>query len=193
MTEFLPLFPLNAVLLPGGLLPLRIFETRYLDMLSKCMRESKGFGVCLIRSGQEVGQAAEVHHVGTRVHVVDWEKQADGLLGIWVQGDVKFTVLETEIQPDQLLIGKVKYEAEESQPCLPEEFTDLKILLQHIIEQINSPLSQQTQTYDAAWVAGRLIEWLPLELENKQKLLEMNDPLSRLFCLRDEMRGLDVL
>lgn len=193
MTEQLSLFPLNAVLLPGGLLPLRIFETRYLDMVRKCLREDKGFGICLIRSGQEVGQAAEIHHIGTRVHVVDWERQADGLLGIWVQGDVKFNVLKTEVCPDQLLVGQVEYHPEEDRAFLPEEFNDLKILLQHILEQIKTPFSGQQKTDDAAWVAGRLIEWLPLSLDHKQKLLEMNDPLSRLFCLRDEMQGLDVL
>ncbi len=193
MTETLPLFPLNAVLLPGGLLPLRIFEARYLDMVSECLRENKGFGVCLIRNGRETGEVADVYHTGTRVHIVDWEQHPDGLLGIWVRGDVKFRVIETEVRPDQLLVGKVQYEPSERRTPLPEEFLDLKVLLQHIIEQIESPLSQQQQIDDAGWVAGRLIEWLPLELEHKQKLLEMNDPLSRLFCLRDEMRGLEVL
>lgn len=193
MTEELSLFPLNAVLLPGGLLPLRIFETRYLDMVRNCLREDKGFGICLIRSGQEVGRAAEIHHIGTRVHVVDWEQKADGLLGIWVQGDMKFNVLKTEVCADQLLVGQVEYQPEEDQAFLPEEFSDLKILLQHILEQIKTPFSEPQKIDDAAWVAGRLIEWLPLDLDHKQKLLEMNDPLSRLFCLRDEMQGLDVL
>ena len=71
MTETLPLFPLNAVLFPGGYLPLRIFEARYLDMISTCLRQGSGFGVCLIRSGKEVGNAAEIHHIGTQATIVD--------------------------------------------------------------------------------------------------------------------------
>ena len=190
MTDRLPLFPLNAVLLPGGLLPLRIFEARYLDMVSDCLRNDSEFGICLIDSGEEVGKAAKIRKLGTLVKIIDWDKQPDGLLEIWVQGQQKFQVLETDVQSNELLTGIINRLPAEASTPLPEEFLDMKILLQHILEQLKTPLIEQPVTEDAGWIAGRLIEWLPLPLDEKQQLLEMDDSLSRLFRLRDVMTGL---
>ena len=82
MPEVIPLFPLHTVLFPGGLLPLKIFEARYIDMVSECLRNDSGFGVCLIRQGHEVGQAAITRSVGTYARIMDFQQYPDGLLGI---------------------------------------------------------------------------------------------------------------
>ena len=83
MTVDIPLFPLGTVLFPGGPLHLRIFEPRYLDMVSRCLREQSRFGVVAIKEGSEVG-AATTFTVGTTGEIVDWRQEADGLLGITV-------------------------------------------------------------------------------------------------------------
>jgi len=86
MEEAVPLFPLHTVLFPGGPLPLRIFEARYLDMVSDCLKRDRGFGVVLIEQGREVGEAASCHEVGTLARIIDWDKRDHGLLEIICQG-----------------------------------------------------------------------------------------------------------
>ena len=104
----LPLFPLNTVLFPGGLLPLKIFEPRYLDLVSDCMRNNTGFGICLISEGQEAGEPATVHEIGTMVNIVDWERRSDGLLGILVHGERRFRVKSTRTEKNGLLVADVQ-------------------------------------------------------------------------------------
>ena len=107
-TVELPLFPLNTVLFPDGLLPLRIFETRYVDMVGWCMREGSPFGVVPIRSGPEVGGVVEAAELGTSARIVDFSKLPDGLLGITCKGERKFRVLKLWQRPDGLNVGEVE-------------------------------------------------------------------------------------
>ena len=88
----LPLFPLNSVIFPGGALPLRLFEPRYLDMVKDCMRNEHGFGIALIKNGNELGQAAKVYKTGTECRIADWETLPDGLLGITAYGETKIHI-----------------------------------------------------------------------------------------------------
>jgi len=185
----LALFPLNTVLFPGGLLPLKIFEARYLDLISDCMKNNREFGVCLIRKGHEVGEAAEVHSIGTCVSIVDWDQRRDGLLGVLVHGDRRFRILETRVLPSGLMMAEVEYLEREQQSVLPEEFRSLSDMLKRIMTELGAPYDRLAIHYDLAGeVVARLAELLPLELSIKQQLLEMDDPLSRLFALRDAMR-----
>ena len=101
-TREVPLFPLHTVLFPGGPLALRIFEPRYLDMVSECLRNDQPFGVCLIQSGNEAGVAASPHLTGTFARIVDWQSGDDGLLSISARGEQRFHVQETRIERDQL-------------------------------------------------------------------------------------------
>ena len=94
----IPLFPLSTVLFPGGVLPLRIFEARYLDMIGECLREQKGFGVCAIRSGSEVGRAASCYNVGTLAAVEDFGRSEDGLLAIVAHGERRFRILHSRVE-----------------------------------------------------------------------------------------------
>lgn len=189
----IPLFPLHTVLFPGGLLPLRIFEPRYLDMVSECLRSSSGFGVCLIREGREVGEAAQVHGVGTLASIVDWQQLPDGLLGITVQGERRYRVLDSRIRENGLRMAEVELLEEEREQALPEDYQSLASLLGRILGELGEPYGSMPRALDRAdWVGARLTELLPLGLEVKQRLLELDDPIERLATLRAGMLDLDV-
>jgi uncharacterized protein len=190
----LPLFPLNAVVFPGGVLPLRIFEPRYLDMVSRCLRTDTGFGVCLIRSGRETGQPGEIHFTGTLCKIVDWTTLPDGLLGVTARGERRFRVLHTRIQADQLLVGQVEPTVDEIEQPLRAEFEPLRELLERIITELGPPYSELPGFYgQAGWVSARLTELLPLDLGIKQQLLEINEPGARLSRLREAVASLNFL
>jgi hypothetical protein len=112
--ENLPLFPLGAVLFPGGSLPLRIFETRYMDMAKACLREGAPFGVCLIREGREVGAPATPFDVGTLATIEAWDMQQLGMLQIVARGGQRFRILERRVQPDGLLRASVEILADDA-------------------------------------------------------------------------------
>ncbi|SCZ57639.1 LON peptidase substrate-binding domain-containing protein [Thiohalomonas denitrificans] len=177
----IPLFPLHTVLFPGGPLTLRLFEPRYLDMVSRCLRDDSGFGVALIRQGGEVGEAAETHNIGMLVRITYWERRPDKLLGITVRGERRFRILSTRVMPDQLVMAEVSWlPAAESAP-VPSRFAPLAELLHGIIDQLDHPYITLPRHFDdAAWVAGRLAEILPLALSRKQRLLESDDSYWRL-------------
>ncbi len=179
--QMLPIFPLHSVLLPGGPLALRIFEPRYLDMVCRCLRDESGFGVALIREGEEVGPAAEVYGVGTLVGICYWEQRKDGLLGITIKGEQRFRIHHSEVQENQLRVAEVEMLPEEGALPLPGEYHHMAAMLQRILDDLSHPYITLPRNYgDAAWVAGRLIELLPLELALKQRLLQMDGAIQRL-------------
>lgn len=188
----LPLFPLNTVLFPGGPLPLRIFEPRYVDMVRKCMREGAPFGVLLIRAGQEAGEVSSVAHVGTSARIIDFNQMPDGLLGIICTGDQKFRVEERRVQPDGLNVGTVTWLPPEPPMPLPPQHAHLGLLLKRALPQI-SDLYQAVQPRfdDAGWVGSRLAEILPISLSDKQECLELLDPLARLERLSPFIRPVE--
>jgi Lon protease-like protein len=179
-----PLFPLSTLLFPGGILALRIFETRYLDMIRTCMRDDGAFGVVLIKEGSEVGTAAQTYAVGTLASIVNWDMHQDGLLHVDVAGGEKFRVLQTQVQADQLLVGEVETLAAEPVQALPETYDYMATIVRDLLPKIN-PLyqSQEFPLQDAAWVGGRFAELLPLHPAEKQTLLELDDPQRRLQAL----------
>lgn len=169
----LPLFLLNTVLFPGGRLQLRVFEKRYMDMVSGCMKNGQPFGVCLIRAGLEVGQAAQPHPFGTVGHIVAWDMNQTGILNIVVRGGRCFRVERTYVRPDQLLVGEVEFQPEEPAATLPVAHDDLGELLARILEQLGEQYYfPPVQLADAGWVAHRLTELLPLPSDLKQQVLE---------------------
>jgi uncharacterized protein len=181
-TRTLPLFPLGTVLFPGGQLALRIFEARYLDLVRECARDGSSFGVCLIVGGREVGDSAVPAAIGTEARIVDFQTLPDGLLGITCRGEGRFRVVGTRVRDNGLLIGDVvDLEAEPAQP-VPAEFALLATILERLVEQIGAPFGAASKQDfdDAAWVGHRLAEILPLEVEERQGLLQMGDPIERL-------------
>jgi Lon protease-like protein len=175
----LPLFPLQTVLLPDGLLALRVFEPRYVDMVARCLRGANRFGVVAIREGAEVG-AATTYDYGTSAEIVDWNQEQGGLLGILAAGREPFHLLATRREPDGLYVGSVAWL--ESTPALKiaPAHQPLAALLERLIEPLPLYRGVQTAFDDAAWVGGRLVELLPMTLEFKQSLLETRDAEARL-------------
>ncbi len=185
----LPLFPLNTVLFPGGALPLRIFEPRYLDMVKDCMREEHGFCIVLIRNGSEIGQAVKIHSTGTQCRIGDWQTLPDGLLGITAYGEKRVHIKSTQIESNQLVVGLIEEIEEFPDLDLPEEFELLRDLLQRIIVKVGEPYSTLPACYDqAGWVGARLTELLPLQLALKQRLLEIDDHVVRLHHLKEAIQ-----
>jgi Lon protease-like protein len=177
------IFPLNIVLFPDGPLPLRIFETRYVDMVKRCMREDSSFGVVLIREGNEVGPAA-TYDVGTLAKITDFDQLPDGLLGLSCVGTKRFRILSRSTQADGLNLADVEWLAPEARLSVEGPNVRLAKLLATVLPQLGGVYEGvQMQLDDAAWVGHRLAEILPIPLAEKQKLLEMNDPLQRLEAL----------
>ena len=176
-----PLFPLNTVLFPGGPLPLRIFETRYVDMVRRCMREHCPFGVVLIRAGAEVGAVGDTAQIGTTARIVDFYSLADGLLGITCIGEQKFRVLKRWQQPDGLNVGDIELIAEGDALEVPGEYLHLSSLLRTVLPELGEVYASVPKKFnDAGWVGYRLAEILPVALSEKQQCLELDDPVDRL-------------
>ncbi len=174
------LFPLNIVLFPQGILPLRIFETRYVDMIRRCMREEEPFGVVLIREGQEVGPA-QIHDVGTTAKITDFHQLPGGLLGLSCVGMQRFRIVKRSVQGDGLNLGEVEWLAIEPTLALPPRHARLAQLLATVLPQLGEGyLGIEMRLDDAAWVGHRLAEILPIELAAKQHCLELDDPVQRL-------------
>ena len=188
MSVVLPLFPLNAVLFPGGPLRLRIFEPRYLDMVSRCMRESSDFGVALITEGREAGGTARTTHIGTTARIIDFERLEDGLLGITARGEQKFSILEVKTQSDGLNVADVTLLEAEAPMEIPEELGILAELLKQAFVQVGAAYPEEPPHYESAsWVGMRLAEILPLPMPEKQQCLEMNNAVERLRLLRERL------
>lgn len=183
------LFPLNTVLFPGGALPLRIFETRYIDMVSRCMKGVQGFGVCLIQEGHETGKA-KMHRVGTLAEISDWNRGEDGLLNILVRGGQRFQVLSTRIQGDGLNLGEVTMLPVDTLLPVPEAQKQLPEILRQVLQQLEAD-QNQVDYADAGWVANRLAEVLPISLPQRQYLLE-SEPVKRLEILETLVQSLTV-
>jgi Lon protease-like protein len=179
----IPLFPLNTVLFPGGVQALKIFEQRYLDMAAACLKDNTPFGICLIEAGSEVGEAAVPHPFGTLAHITDWDMEQLGLLMISTRGGRRFRVLDHEVGADKLLMATVELLVEPETP-LPQTRERLLPLLQRIVSDLGPERMPEPHRFgDAAWVGYRLTEILPIQNLAKQRLLELDDPLSRLEIL----------
>jgi Lon protease-like protein len=190
LTDSIPLFPLRTVLFPDGPLPLRVFEPRYLDMISRCMKEDTEFGVIMIRSGSETGEV-RVAQIGTRARITDWYQGSDGILGVTAMGTRRFVLHDVRQQPDGLYIGSVEELAAEPEVALPADYRPMATLLEGVIDDLGKLYDPLPKRYDdAAWVAARFAEILPMELEQKQTCLEIDDPIERLEYVRPLLRAI---
>ncbi len=186
-----PLFPLHTVLFPDGPLGLRIFEPRYLDMVSECLRKEQPFGVCLIQSGQEAGEAARPHLTGTFARIVDWQRGDDGLLSISARGDKRFHVQDTHVERNQLLRGTVQPLTSEPSAPLPAKCDYMTDVLDQLFEHAGDVYADlPKRPDDASWVGYRLAEVLSLPLVRRQYFLELEDPLLRLSQLDQILRAM---
>ena len=183
-----PLFPLGTVLFPDGPLPLRVFEPRYLDMVSRCLREDAEFGVVLIVEGRDTGQV-ETTDVGSLARIVDWYQGSDGILGITARGTRMYRLHGVRRQADGLYLGQVDLLPDTPPVPLPEEFRPMAALLASVIDDLGRLYDAVEKRYDdATWVGRRLAEILPMPPADKQRCLEIEDPLELLKFLRPMLR-----
>jgi len=183
-SSVIALFPLHTVLFPGGPLPLRIFETRYTDMVRRCMRTQEPFGVVMIQEGDEAGVVATTATVGCTARIVDFHTLHDGLLGISCVGERKFRVLRVWRADDGLNMGEVAWLPVEPELPVPAECERLASTLRRALEELAEHYENVARKFDdAAWIGARIAELLPIELADKQALLELDDPIERLRSL----------
>ena len=194
MSLTIPLFPLNTVLFPGGVLPLRVFEPRYLDMVSECLKTDSGIGVVLIRSGREVGEIADTHDIGTLSNIRYWHKRPDGLLGVTLQGEQRFRIISKDVRPNHLVMAEVELLTEPPFIPVTEAHQQLVDMLKQIINQLEPPYTTLKPEYeDASWVSARLVELLPIDMSDKQKLLITDDAEQRLDAITSMLQKMDIL
>jgi Lon protease-like protein len=185
----LPLFPLRTVLFPGGLLPLKVFEQRYVEMTKACMRDDAPFGVCLITQGEEVatpdGASPEFATIGTLARITNFDMPQLGILHLQTQGLDRFEVQSHRVDGSGLVVGNVTSIAEEPQHPLSDAYAPLARVLELIAARIGAQNFPADARYDdASWVGYRLAELLPLPLSIKQRMLEVNDANVRLAALK---------
>jgi len=187
-TNDIPLFPLNIVLFPGGRFDLQIFERRYIDLVSHCMRTGTGFGICLLKSGEETNVNnlnQTVYNTGTYAKIVDWDQLESGLLGITVEGAVKFVAQDFWKEEDDVLHASVEFSDIESTEAdvipLGDEYTALSELLRNLEDHpLVAGRNLSIDYSDLRQLGWRLSELIPLGIDVRQELLELNDPVERL-------------
>ena len=192
----LPLFPLGTVLFPGGLLPLRVFEVRYLDMIGKCHRNGAPFGLVALVEGQEVrrpGAAPEqLHAVGTLAHITVLERPQPGLLLVQCRGEQRFRIDASSQLKHGLWVADVTLLPADVALPVPDDLQHAAHALQQVhanlrVQSPDAPLpAVGSERYDdCGWVANRWCELLPLPLAARQRLMSLDNPLLRLELVAD--------
>jgi uncharacterized protein len=180
----LPLFPVHSVLFPNGRLRLRVFEKRYMDMVTRCLKQETPFGVCLIRAGHEVGEAAQPSSIGTTATIDEYDMPQTGILHIGVRGDQRFRVSDTRVLADQLIIGDTALLPKDPAVDMGSTHENLRELLTKILNEVDGRYYYPpVRLDDATWVAYRLAEFLPISNECRQQVLEQPEPTQKLDIL----------
>jgi hypothetical protein len=209
----LPLFPLQTVLFPGGVLPLRIFEVRYLDLIQRCQKEGAPFGVVCLRQGSEVRQpprpgdagatafGPEVFHlVGTMAHITAFERPQPGLMLIRCRGGRRFRLLRSEQMKHGLWTGEVEYLDDDPLVAVPADLVHVRTALQRLLQHMQSqagpgdelPIQPPLQWDDCGWLANRWCDILPVSPQLKQQFLAVDNPLVRLELVSDLLAHLKI-
>ena len=203
--DWFPIFPLNTVLFPRGVLPLRVFETRYVDMVRECMKSIAPFGVVAIRAGNEVGNAAEPYDVGTLAHIIACDVEDLGVLLLHTQGGERFRIIEKRTQRNQLIEARIAPLPLDDPGHTGESLTLCAKVLQVVIDELHrragdlpdadfiNPFTEPHALDSPTWVANRWSEMLPIALEDKQELLELTDAGLRLQRVQSYLQENGVL
>ena len=181
-----PIFPLKSIVLPGGVFPLRIFERRYLDMITECIKNNTGFSIALVQKEDRNKYIDQVYDVASYVEIIDWNKLDDGILGISVEGKSLVKIIECNLNKDNLLVGKVEIIEPEKEFMIPQQYLLLSKFYKKIYPGIKDFINFKKERYaDASWVGYRLTECLPLDLKTKASLISMNNAIQRLEKIYD--------
>jgi Lon protease-like protein len=196
----LPLFPLQTVLFPDGLLSLKVFEARYLDLVGSCLREGKPFGVVLLKQGAEVqkpGDGVSFESTGTVAELLDVDSAQAGILQLRCRGARRFDVRKSRQQDDGLWIAKAGALADDEPVAPAEAMHDTVRGLANAIATLKAqgaePFLQPYRFDSAGWVANRWCEILPISLAAKQKLMELPDAQVRLQIVDEFLRSKGVV
>jgi uncharacterized protein len=196
----LALFPLQTVLFPGGLLNLKVFEARYLDLMSTCLRERREFGVVALRRGAEAGRdgrSVELETTGVRAELIEVDSAQSGILQVRCRGNARFDIVSREQKPDGLWLARTRPVANDAEVAPTEALVGTVRGLANAIgalkAQGNEPFLQPYRFDSAGWVANRWCEILPIPLAAKQKLMELADPMARLQLVDEYLRGKGVV
>jgi hypothetical protein len=197
----LPLFPLSTVLFPGGVLPLRIFEARYMDMARDCLRDGLSFGVCMISDtkSRETSRNASIADVGCSAEIGAWDMRQLGLLHVRAVGRQRFRILESHTEGNGLKVAEVAWIADDTDAPIAPEHVPCVDLLRRVFDDLRAqaaerrrqavqdddvlaqlPFEEPFQMDSSSWVSNRLCEVLPVPLKAKQKLMELGDGRARL-------------
>lgn len=197
----LPIFPLGTVLFPDGVLPLRIFEARYMDMIRSCLKNETQFGVCLITKGSETGKPATHEAIGCSATVSQWDMEQLGLLNIRTIGNQRFEIIDRQIESDGLILAQVQYLNSEEDAEISEDFESCVHVLKRVVQDLVSKEENEMQRMveppfryeSASWVSMRLSEFLPIDVPAKHRLMTMNDPVARLLMVREFLREQSII
>ncbi|HVL09020.1 MAG TPA: LON peptidase substrate-binding domain-containing protein [Burkholderiaceae bacterium] len=201
----IPLFPLHTVLFPGGLLPLRVFEARYLDMVRDCLRQDQSFGVCLIESGHEVinekkpAASTVTADVGCLATILDCDMEQLGLLLLRTRGGRRFQILSARTESSGLTRADIALLGDDLPDCNPDLLLECTTALRRIVtalsskSDIESPFLEPYQWDDPVWTSNRLCEILPIPLKAKQKLMALEDAGMRIEIVHRFMKQHAIL
>jgi uncharacterized protein len=190
------IFPLSTVLFPGGVLPLRIFEARYVDMVRQCMHNDEPFGVCRITEGNDVGKPAEHESIGCAAKIVNFDKETSGILNIRTIGQKRFRISSKNVNKQGLIIADIEWIDAETDVDVPIDMSRCATVVEQVIAEIveteQDPMKRVLEPpyflKSASWVSHRLCEILPFGPSSKQLMLEMDDPLQRLSIVNQVLQ-----
>jgi hypothetical protein len=203
--EWLPLFPLKTVLFPGGILPLKVFEARYIDMVSDCLKKGLPFGVALIKTSQETDGALLPESIGCLAFISHWETPSPGILMLRMLGGERFRIHETRTLQDQRIEARVSMIAPDDPVAISDIHVDCAKTLKLVIEDLEAkgqaehgdafvtPFSRPLNLQSAGWVANRWCEILPIPLKARQKLLELRGAQNRLAIVHQYLQQHQIL
>ncbi len=197
----LPLFPLQMVLFPGAMLGLKVFEARYLDLVTECMRTQSPFGVVCLKAGFEAGrtnQKVKMEEVGVLAHIEEVDAEQTGILRLRCTGGQRFRLLQAPTQRDNgLWLAPAELIAPDSTrvpgPAMLQTVSALAEAIKKLQAQDRVPFASPYRLDDAGWVANRWCELLPVPIGAKQKLMELEDPMIRLSLVDGFLRDKKVI
>lgn len=197
----LPLFPLQAVLFPGGLLRLKVFEARYLDLIGRCLRSREPFGVVCLKQGSEVrgvdSEPVRFESIGVLARLAEVDAPQPGILRVSCTGEQRFAAAQPHQRPDRLWCAQVRMLAADAPLAPPAELAQTVAALSNAIEALQAqgqvPFAEPYRLDEAGWVANRWCELLPISLQARQRLMELDQPVQRLKLVDDFLRGKGVV